>query len=65
MNFLNGYKTYIVAALLIVVVVSEKLLGWDIPGVQVGDNWLDYVAAAFGLGALRHGVAKAAAHPAR
>ena len=61
MTFLNGYKTYIIAAVLVLVVIAEKLLGWDIPGVQVGDNWFDYIAAAFGLGALRHGVAKAEA----
>lgn len=58
MQMIDGYKTYIVAGLLLVVVIAEKLLGWDIPGVAVGDNWLDYIAAALGLGAVRHGVAK-------
>lgn len=57
MNFLSGYKTYITAALLAVVGVVEGLLGLDIPGVTVDDNWVLILLNAAGLGALRAGVA--------
>jgi len=59
MKFIDGYKTYIVSAILILAVLAEKLLGFDVPGVNVSDNWFEVLAAALGLGALRHGVAKA------
>ena len=54
---LSGYKTYIVAALLLGCVASEKLLGLDIPGFEAGDDWLLLVLNAIGLGALRSGLA--------
>jgi len=56
---LAGYKTYIVAALLALVGIVEGVLGLDIPGVQVDDNWFTILLGALGLGALRAGVAKA------
>lgn len=56
---LNGYKTYIVAALLAIVGIVEGVLGMDIPGVEVSDNWFTILLEAAGLGALRAGVAKA------
>lgn len=56
MNFLAGYKTYIVAAILILVVAAEKGLGLDIPGVALQDDWLLVVLNALGLGALRAGI---------
>ena len=56
---LSGYKTYIVAAALAVVGIIEGVLGIDIPGVQVDDNWFLVLLNALGLGALRAGVAKA------
>ena len=56
---LNGYKTYIVAALLAIVGVVEGVLGMDIPGVNVADDWFVILLEAAGLGALRAGVAKA------
>lgn len=59
MNVLSGYKTYIVAALLAIVGIVEGLLGMDIPGVTVSDDWMLVLLNALGLGALRAGVAKA------
>lgn len=56
MNFLNGYKTYVIAALLVLCVAAEKLLGFDVPGFETGDDWLGVVLAALGLGSLRAGI---------
>lgn len=55
---LQGYKTYIVAAALLLLVVIEKGLGFDVPGVELGDDWLLLLLNAAGLGALRAGVTK-------
>lgn len=53
---LQGYKTYIVAAVVAVIGVLG-LFGITIPGVNVGDNWFMLVLNALGLGALRAGIA--------
>ena len=55
---LNGYRTYIVAATLLLIVFVEKGLGFDIPGVEVGNDWLVLALNAIGLGTLRAGVEK-------
>ena len=55
---LSGYKTYIVAIALAFVGIVEGILGFDIPGVQVDQNWFLILLNALGLGALRAGVAK-------
>lgn len=55
---LNGWKTYLVAAALALVVILEKGLGLDVPGVELGDDWLLVLLNAAGLGALRHGIAR-------
>ncbi|WP_174511800.1 hypothetical protein [Methylocella tundrae] len=51
-----GYRTYIIAAVLVLVVVVEKGLGIDVPGVDVGSDWLTQILAALGLGTLRAGI---------
>lgn len=56
---LQGYKTYLVAAVLLAVVAVEQLLGLDVPGVSLGDDWLVVLLNALGLGALRAGIGKA------
>lgn len=56
---LNGWKTYTVAAVLAAAVVLEKGLGIDVPGLEVGEDWLVILLNALGLGALRHGIARA------
>ena len=53
---LDGYKTYIVAAALLAVVIVEKVIGWDVPGVELGHDWLLIVFNALGLGSLRAAV---------
>lgn len=52
----KGYKTYIVAAALAVIVVIERGLGIDVPGVTLGDDWLLILMNAAGLGTLRAGI---------
>jgi hypothetical protein len=54
-----GYRTYIIAAVLVLVVVVEKGLGIDMPGVDVGSDWLTHLLAALGLGTLRAGITEA------
>ncbi len=55
LQFGAGYRTYIIAAVLVLVVV-EKGLGIDVPGVDVGSDWLPQILAALGLGTLRAGI---------
>lgn len=50
LQFGAGYRTYIIAAVLALVVVVEMGLGIDVPGVDVGSDWLTHVLAALGLG---------------
>ena len=49
LQFGAGYRTYIIAAVLVLVVVVEKGLGIDVPGVDVGSDWLTQILAALGL----------------
>lgn len=57
-KMVDGYKTYLLVALFVVMVAVEKGLGWDVPGFEVGDDWLAMVMGALGLGTLRAGIAK-------
>jgi hypothetical protein len=56
LQFGAGYRTYIIAAVLVLVIVVEKGLGIDVPGVDVGSDWLTQILAALGLGTLRAGI---------
>ena len=56
---LNGYKTYLAAFLLAVVGIVEGVLGIDIPGVDVTENWFTVLITALGLGGVRHAISKA------
>ncbi len=64
LQFGAGYRTYIIAAVLILVVVVEKGFGIDVPGVDVGPDLLTQILAALGLGTLRAGIAGASKCPA-
>lgn len=57
---LQGRKTYIIGALLVLIGVAEGLLGLDVPGVEVGEDWVAYVLNGLGLTTLRRGIARAA-----
>jgi hypothetical protein len=63
MSALNGYKTYIVAAIGVALVIAEHA-GWLPAGVSISDNTILISAAA---ATIRHGVsttgAKIAAGP--
>jgi hypothetical protein len=52
-DMLQGYKTYIVAAMVAAIALIEGLGGIDIPGANVQSDWFTYILAALGLGALR------------
>lgn len=56
---LSGYKTYIAAALLAIVALVEGVLGIDIPGVMLDENWIVLLLNALGLSGLRAAFAKA------
>lgn len=55
MGFLSGYKTYIVAGLMVLIGVVEGLTGGGWGGVM---DQLPIILNGLGLGALRAGVAK-------
>lgn len=58
MSFLDGYKTYIIAVIVVAGTLVE-MIGIDVPGFEPQDDWLSYIIGALGLGALRAGVSKA------
>jgi hypothetical protein len=53
---LSGYKTYIVMWTMVGCIVVEKVMGFDVPGFEMGDDWVNWLLGAFGLGALRSGM---------
>lgn len=59
MNFsiLDGKKTYIIVAIVVLGSVLENLLGWDIPGFTADPNWFVNALTALGVGTLRAGIA--------
>jgi len=52
-GMVDGYKTYFVAFLVVMIGVGEGVLGVDIPGVVVGDDWMAYIIGGLGLGSFR------------
>jgi len=57
-NFADGYKTYFVALTIVMIGVGEGLLGVDIPGVEVGNDWMAYIIGGLGLGSVRSAIQK-------
>jgi hypothetical protein len=53
-----GWKTLTAVALMVVVALAEGVLGIDVPGVTVADNWVTLLIEALGLGGLRAAMAK-------
>lgn len=48
---LAGKKTFAVSIIVMLIGLAEGVFGWDIPGVDVGKDWIDYViTGAFGIG---------------
>lgn len=58
MEWLKGKKTYIIAAVVVLLVLLERVVGIDIPGVEITDDWGSWIIAAGGLTTLRAGIAK-------
>lgn len=58
MKQVDGLKTYIVAAAVALIGISEGVLGVDIPGAEMQENWIEMVLGAAGLGTVRHAIAK-------
>jgi hypothetical protein len=59
MGWLKGYRSYIIAALIIACFVAENFFGIDVPGFDAGSDWVGFVLAALGIS-----TAKAAASEA-
>ena len=57
-EWLKGKKAYIIAIVIVLLVIIEKVLGIDVPGVEIGDNWGTLILNAGGLAAIRAGIAK-------
>ncbi len=55
---LDGYKMYIAGAALALVVVVEKFLGGDVPGITTPDDWLALLLGAFGWVGLKSALSK-------
>lgn len=58
-ELVDGKKTYIVLAIFVAGVVAEVFLGLDVPGFEPGENWLEYIMGALGLGGFRSALKKA------
>jgi hypothetical protein len=58
MEMLSGYKTYIVAVMVSLIAILEGVVGIDIPGADMQQDWLNYIAMSLGLGSLRHALMK-------
>lgn len=56
-ELLKGKKSYIIAGILILIVVCEKVLGIDVPGIEVGNETLNYILAALGVSTMRAAIA--------
>lgn len=55
---LEGYRTYLIAMVFIAACVVEKILGVDLPGFEVGDDWVNQCAIMLGLTTVRASVGK-------
>jgi len=59
-DLLKNKKMYGVALIVIIIGVAEGLLGIDVPGIEVGNDWLGYILAGLGLGATKAAIVKSA-----
>ena len=57
-NIMDGYKTYLVMAIVAIIAIAEGWLGLDIPGAEMQENWLEMILAAAGVGGMRSAIAK-------
>lgn len=55
---LQGYKTYIIVVMVVAIALVEGVLGIDIPGAEMQQDWVNYVLGALGFAGLRAGIGK-------
>lgn len=58
MEAFDGKKTFLLAALVIAIGLSEGVLMWDVPGIDVGDDWVNYILTGLGIGTFRDALRK-------
>ena len=59
LQFGAGYRTYIIAAVLVLVVVIDNRPSIYVLGIDVSSDWLTLELSALGLGTLRAGISGA------
>lgn len=59
-ELLKNKKMYGVAAVVILIGILEGPVGMDIPGVDVGADWLGWIIAGLGIGATKAAIVKSA-----
>lgn len=57
-SILSGRKTIAIGVAVIAIGVMEGPFALDIPGVEVGDDWLGWIMAGLGTITLRQGISK-------
>ena len=55
---LPGFKTYIVAAVTVLIGVLKGVFDIDIPGAPVGEDWISFILVGSGLGSMRAAIQK-------
>lgn len=55
---LKNKKMYTIAFFVIAIGVAEGVFGIDIPGVNVGPDWMAWILAGLGLGATKAAISK-------
>lgn len=55
---LDGWKTHLLALLVVIIGVVEGLGLYDIPGVTVGDDWLMWIIGGTGAMTIRDALRK-------
>jgi len=57
MDFVKGKKTYLIAAVGVLVLVAVNVVGIPIPGLAPSGDWMTQALGLLGLGTLRAGLA--------
>jgi len=50
---LSGKKTHLIGLIVVIIAVTEGLLGVDVPGFTVGADWLEWALGGSGLMSVR------------
>ena len=57
-KFGEGYRTYVIVGALVLAVLAEKFLGFDVPGVTVGEDWMKELGVLLGFATVHAAVVK-------